>query len=71
MTAYNPYNPYNLCSTPINFNTSSNSGAYENAIRSSNTIFSTMVCPECGERLIFERNDTSSSFTAERNGTEH
>lgn len=37
---------------------------YEGLIRSSNTIFSTMVCPECGERLVFERVDVSSCFTA-------
>lgn len=27
---------------------------YENTIRSSNTVFSTMICPECGKRLVFE-----------------
>ncbi len=27
---------------------------YENTIRSSNTVFSTMICSECGKRLAFE-----------------
>lgn len=26
---------------------------YETAIRSSNTIFSTMVCPKCGKPIVF------------------
>lgn len=29
---------------------------YENTIRSSNTVFSTMICSECGKRLAFESN---------------
>lgn len=28
---------------------------YEQTIRKSDTIFSTMVCPQCGNRLIFKR----------------
>ena len=27
---------------------------FESLIKNSNTIFSTMVCPECGRRLHFE-----------------
>lgn len=29
---------------------------YENIIRSSNTVFSTMICSKCGKRLEFESN---------------
>lgn len=32
---------------------------FENIIRSSNTIFSTMVCPTCGKRLIFDEYSTN------------
>lgn len=50
---YLPYQRPNYAQIPYGIN-------YEAAIRLSNTIFSTMVCPKCGERLFFEENNNSS-----------
>lgn len=53
------FSPYNPTFNPLNASFNSPplfpTVDHEGLIRSSNTIFSTMVCPECGERLVFER----------------
>lgn len=42
------------CDTFIPLNTDTQSCTSYITIRNSNTIFSTMVCPKCGERLVFD-----------------
>ena len=44
---YGYANPYGFATPIVN-------SLYENTIRTSNTVFSTMSCSECGRRLVFE-----------------
>lgn len=53
---------YDASFNPINTNFDS-PPLVSDVIRCSNTIFSTMVCPKCGERLVFDKF-TTDEFAA-------